>query len=121
MIAGKTGIGKLNYVYFKDGSKLSDLLANLNSGIVFYRKDNFNLAKLVDYLEKIDLANEKNFHFIEQAGYAFSLMNLVGLPSDQYSIVDPVNENTIVRHYTSPKRPLFYIEGLEILKKEILN
>ena len=47
--------GSGNYVFFKDGSKLADNLANYNSGIVLYQKQNFDLNKLGEYLEKIDI------------------------------------------------------------------
>ena len=121
MMQGLVGEGEPNYVYFKDGSKLEDKLANLNSGIVLYQKENFNLEKLTEYFEKFDLSNSKNKHFIEQAGYAYCLKELTGLPPSKYQIQDLLNESTTVRHYTSPKRPLFYIEGLEFLKNKLLD
>lgn len=120
MIAGQVDSGEPNYVYFKDGNRLDDKLASLNSGIVFYQKQNFDLAKLVDYFQLLDITNSKNLHFIEQAGYAYCLKNLVGLLSGNYQIGQAVNSDTIVRHYTSPKRPLFFIEGIEILRDKIL-
>lgn len=103
------------YVYFKAG-QLADHLALKNSGIVLYNKKNFSLNKLEEYLTKIDTANSENNHFIEQAGYAYCLDNLEDLPKDTYIIKEPVTANTIMRHYTSPRRPLFYIEGLEKFK-----
>jgi len=121
MIQGLVGEGEPNYVYFKDGSKLDEKLANLNSGIVLYQKENFDLGKLTEYFEKFDLDNPKNKHFIEQAGYAYCLKELVGLPPSKYQIQDSVNKDTVIRHYTSPKRPLFYIEGLGFLKNKFLN
>ncbi len=121
MITGKVGYRQPNYVYFKDGSKLEDKLANLNSGIVLYSKENFDLEKLSKYFENFELKNSQNKHFIEQAGYAYCLKKLVGLPTAEYQIQDQVNENTVVRHYTSPKRPLFFIEGIQYLKTKILK
>ena len=103
------------YVYFKDG-RLAENLAMKNSGIVLYAKKNFNLNKLAEYLTKIDTANLENNHFIEQAGYAYCLDSLEDLPKDTYIIKESVTANTIMRHYTSPRRPLFYIEGLEKFK-----
>lgn len=112
--------GTGNHVYFKDGSKLDDTLANYNSGVVLYSKDHFSLEKLTEYLEKIDISNKQNQHFIEQAGYAYCLENLSGLPQDKYTVKDSVNNQTVMRHYTAPRRPLFYIEALEILKNKFL-
>lgn len=103
-------------VYFKDGTRLNDELALFNSGLVLYHRKNFNLNKLTQYFEKIDINNKYNSHFIEQGGYASCLENLEKLPSDKYVIKNKVDEMTIVKHYTSPRRPFFYLEGLEKIK-----
>lgn len=107
------------YVYFKDGEKLNQELASYNSGIVLYGRDNFDLAKLEEYLGKIDENKKENNHFIEQAGFAWCLKNLKKLDEKKYTIKEAVNEETTVRHYTSPRRPLFYIEGLEKIKDNL--
>lgn len=120
MMQGRVG-AQANHVYFKDGSRLVDKLANYNSGIVLYAKENFNLGRLIEFLEKIDLNRKENEHFIEQAGYAYSLDNLHGLPEGDYQIKDAARQQTIVKHYTAPRRPWFYLEGLELLKNKFLN
>src|SRR3989338_3284944 len=108
-------------VIFKDGTKLEKPLSFFNSGIVLYHRNNFNLEKLAEYCQKVDWQNSANIHFLEQAAFAFSLNNLTPLPSDQYLIKGGVDSQTIVRHYTSPRRPLFYSEGLKILKDKIFE
>lgn len=114
-------VGEGNFVRFKDGSKLSHDLAHFNSGIVLYHKHNFDLKKLVEYFEKIDDQVKSNRHFIEQAGYAYCLKDLVGLPQDQYQIKGKLSDATVVKHFTAPRRLLFYTEGLEIMKDKFLN
>ena len=106
------------YVYFK-GSTLSEDKAMVNTGVVLYRKDNFNLQKLSEYLNSIDTTNEKNDHFIEQAGFASVLENLHILPEGRYSIKGKVSSETVVRHYTSPRRLLFFTEALPIAIKNL--
>ncbi|MFA6410051.1 MAG: hypothetical protein WCW26_00535 [Candidatus Buchananbacteria bacterium] len=115
------GNGGGNYVYFKDGTKLSDDLANFNAGVIFYSKDNFDLNRLAEFLTKFDTAQKRNFYFLEQAGHAYCLNNLNAWSKDKYFIHQTVDQNTIAKHYTSPRRPLFYIEGIEILKDKILS
>lgn len=105
-------INRLYNIRFKEG-RMEDKLATKNSGIVLYNQKNFNLEKLQVYFNKIDANYKNNFHFIEQAGYAYCLDNLRSLPADKYIIKEKVDDTTIVRHYTSPRRPLFFIEGLE--------
>jgi len=106
-------------VYFKDGSKLDDKLASYNSGIVLYKKENLNLDKLNQYLEKIDEDNRENHHFIEQAAYAYCLDDLTPLPEDKYVIKQDLNPDITVIHYTSPRRPLFFIEAVEKIKNNL--
>lgn len=106
----------LSYVYFKNGEKLNQKLASYNSGIVLYRRDNFDLIKLEEYLSKIDENKKDNNHFIEQAGFARCLNNLKKLDEKKYIINEMADKEIVVKHYTSPKRPLFYIEGLEKMK-----
>ncbi len=101
------------YVYFKNNERISAELASYNSGLVLYHRDNFDLAKLEEYLGRLDEGHEANCHFMEQAGYAYSLKNLTKLPESEYAIKDKLSSATIVKHYTSPRRPLFYIEGLD--------
>lgn len=108
------------YVYFKGHQRLSDKLATFNAGIVFYHQDNFNLAKLQFYLNNIDTQISRNFYFIEQAGHAHCLENLQKLPTQTYIISADLSPATVVKHYTSPRRPLFYIEGIEKLKDKII-
>ena len=48
------GVGIPCPVYFNDDTKIEKRLAIINSGIVLYHKDNFNLAKLSEYFKKID-------------------------------------------------------------------
>ncbi|HPL95304.1 MAG TPA: hypothetical protein PLF15_00785 [bacterium] len=104
-------------VYFKDGTVLDENLSHYNSGIVLYQRANFNLVKLSEYLEKIDTDNPTNFQFIEEAGFTQCLKNLQLLPKEKYIIKGKVDEQIVARHYTSPRRPGFYLEGLSILIK----
>ncbi len=108
------------FVYFKGYKKIKDELATYNSGIVFYKKDNYNLDKLTEYFKAIDYSNLENKHFIEQAAYAHCLENLEKLSTEKYVINKNLSPKVAVKHYTSPRRPLFYIEGIGKLKDKII-
>jgi len=106
-------------VFFKDGTAIDERLASFNSGIVLYHRDNFSLDRLIEYLSRVDESDSRNVHFIEQAGFAFCLSKLSALSIDRYHIKGDVMPQTIVKHYTSPRRPLIYIEGIPRLHKFI--
>ena len=121
MMRGKGGNGKLGYVFFRDRSRLPEELAAYNSGIVLYKKENFDLEKLSEFFLRVDHLDPRNRHFIEQAAYAYCLKNLKPLPVDTYHIKGPLSSATVVKHYTGPRRPLFYAEGVAKLKAALLH
>jgi len=107
---------KPNYVYFKNGKRLDPKLACMNSGIVLYNRQNFDLKLLEEYLSNIDIKNKSNIHFIEQAGYAYCLEHLKMLPADEYIIKGIPEDKTVLKHYTGPRRLQFYTQALGLIK-----
>ena len=105
--------------YFQNNEVMDAGLSSYNSGIVLYRKQNFNLSRLTEFLNKVDTSRPQNVHFIEQAGYSYCLDKLTGLPLPAYHVKGPVTAETVVKHYTGPRRPLFYIEGIELLRRRL--
>lgn len=106
------------YVTFKDGSRLSDEIAEFNSGVTLYRKDHFDLVKVEKYIESIAYMQTR---FTDQACYATVLQPyLKMLPKDRYIIKGELHEGRVLRHYTSPSRAKFYILGLDRMWKELL-
>jgi len=109
------------FIKFKDGSVLDQEKAKYNSGIVFYKSKNFNLNKLTEYFEKLDLKDKKNNWFVEQAGYALALDNLDILDKEEYHVKAGIGDKTVVKHFTGPRRVLFYIEAMPLVKNKILK
>ena len=109
------------YATFKGGARSDERLSHMNAGIILYSKDNFDIQKLCEFFERLDVENLSNLHFADQAGHAYCLKNVEALDEQRYIIKGAVGKNTIAKHYTSPRRPLFYIEGVEILKDKILR
>jgi len=104
------------YATFADGSRTTEQQAMMNAGIIFYDRRNFDLKRLEEFLQKLDLNHPRNLHFADQAGHAYCLNHLTALPAEKYVIKDRVSDRVVAKHYTGPRRVLFYIEGLEILK-----
>ncbi|MEN9389984.1 MAG: hypothetical protein RLZZ283_84, partial [Candidatus Parcubacteria bacterium] len=68
------GAGPHSYVVFKDGTRLSEEVAKFNSGITFYREDQFSVDALTAYINSIDWKHAK---FTDQAAYATMFMPAV--------------------------------------------
>ncbi len=110
-----------NFVYFRGGERSDFKKSFLNSGIVFYERGSMDLDILSDYLTGIDCSKESSFkYFLEQVGYSYCLRQLKALPEQRFSIELPVDSRTVARHYTHPRRALYYIEGIPILKSSLL-
>lgn len=103
---------------FKDGSLLSTDLSCFNSGIVLFAKENFDLNKFSNFLNNLDVSRPQNLHFADQSGYAYSLNNLLSLSQEKYPIKNNLSDLVVAKHYTSPRRPLFFIEGVEIINQQ---
>ncbi len=104
-----------NTVTFKDGSVLNPLYSRFNSGIVLFNKKNFNLERLSDFVDRIDMMRPESRHWVEQSGYAYSLENLKTFPISKYIIKGEVKDGTVVKHYTGPRRVEFFAKGIPIL------
>lgn len=107
---------------FTDGTQLDPSIHTLNSGIVGYHVEEYVLADLETFCGKIDFSTP--FHFYEQVGYGWILSRhtmLSTLEADTYVIREPVQETTIARHYTGPRRDLFSSEGVRLLCDRILG
>jgi len=108
-------------IRFKNGTKMDEKFAWSNSGIVLYSKENFNLKKLKNFWNKIDRSHVPSVHFSEQTGFTNCLEDLKILPEDKYTLFEKENETTIMRHYVTPLRPLFYAKLLDLKIKKLLD
>lgn len=108
------------YKFLKDGAEIEKQLTQFNAGIILYARENFDEKILVDFFQNINQDNIKELHFADQTGHVKCLRNLNALPEDKYIIRGVVDENVIAKHYTAPRRPLFYLEGIKILKEKLL-
>ncbi len=114
------GHGKMDFV-FSDGSELPEDIAGVNSGIVGYESKQFSLDVLEEFYSKIN--SRANPHFVEQAGYAYILTRDSQpnfLPADRYQIKGPANPQTVMKHYTNPRREQFWFEGVKMLANKLL-
>lgn len=102
---------------FRDGRETDDVISRPNGGIAFYREDQFNIARATEFLEKSDYRGKR---FGDQPWLAWILRPAL-LPEDTYIIKGAITERVVVRHYTAPQRPKFYLLGLNLIWRAILE
>lgn len=106
---------QVSYMQYNNAEILG---THANAGIVLYRHDLLDTVRLKEVFESLVL-RERGLHFADQVGYASALANLVLLPQRRYTIKGSVHLETVAKHYTSPRRPLYYLEGLSKFSSEM--
>lgn len=88
------------------------------AGLLIFKKDLLKTDTLVRYLET--QPDKKNF-FVEQNGWDYiirqSTFNF--LPLDTYKIKNIVDDKTIMKHFTRPRRHEMYAYGIDMVRKKI--
>jgi hypothetical protein len=102
---------------FKDGTWTDDRASLPNDGIALYREDQLDPKKLEAFLEKCDYINMR---LGDQAWLSWST-DYALLPDTRYIIKGTLTDDIVVRHYTAPQRPKFFIYGLNRIWKDILG
>lgn len=113
------GKNKMDYK-FEDASELPEQINCANSGVVGFDKRSFHLEALEQFLKR----NGRNNHsrVIEQAAYVYVLnqhSEVELLNNQNYQIKGGVIDQTIVKHYTGPRRELFWAEGVRLLNRSL--
>lgn len=103
---------------FTDGTQTSDFISNLNSGVVGFQKKSFSFSTFSEYLKKLDLTY--THHFVEQAAFGVCLPEVTLLPLSTYILKGELTSEIVMRHYTSPTRAKFFLQGLPHVAKDIL-
>lgn len=91
----------------------------LNGGYVVINKDKFNVGQLAEFLEHTK--RPFNDYFIEMAGFECLLaqVNFKLLSPEKYAIKGFLNDNMIMKHYTSPRRYEMFAYGIDKSRKLI--
>lgn len=91
----------------------------MNSGLILLNRENLTLDMFVDYFR--NTRREMKDYFLGMAGWGslISQVNFDFLPADTYIIKNRPNENTVMKHFTSPRRYDFYAYGIDIVRKKI--
>lgn len=116
-------LGKSNKSFqFAAGDFLDEKFSALNAGIIGYNVAEYDPRDLEAFCAKMGPASDP--YFIEQSGHAWILSRraeILPLDPGRYIIKGPINEQIVARHYTGPRRELYWIEGAKLLKDKILK
>ena len=125
MISGIPGQGGFQIAvepsYTEKNSLDSSRLSSMNAGLVILRKDALSYAKLMEYFENVKLPPED--YFVEMTGWCCLVgqMNYLLLPPDLYILKGKVGSQTIMKHFTSPRRHEMFAYGIDLVKLKMKN
>ncbi len=100
-----------------DKYKLKERRADLmNPDVLVYDKDCITDNMIEEYFENTIMGTD--YYFMELAGFACMIgqNNFSYLPIDTYHIKGPVSENTVMKHFTNPRRQDFFAYGIDVVK-----
>lgn len=104
--------------YYLNKYELIEKGANrVNADLMLFNKNSFNLDGIAEYFDHTLM--DENYYFMEMAGFA-SIMaqgNLGLLPLNKYHIKGKVHQDTIMKHFTSPRRHELYAYGIDLARK----
>lgn len=112
---------KLSEDYMEKHNILKNYTDLMNSGIILYKKDKIELDKLLEYFENTQRAPED--YFVEMSGWGclIAQTKFNFLPLDRYCIRGRLNQDTVAKHFTNPRRHEFYVYGIGMVKDKIKN
>ncbi len=112
---------KINESYAKILDTEKKETGYMNPGLIIYKNGSLSLKSFVEYFDH----TERNIqdYFLGMAGWGclVSQTKFDFLPGDKYKIKWQPNENTVMKHFTSPRRHEFYAYGIDMIKSKIKN
>ncbi len=94
-------------------------IAMMNGGYILINKDAFNLDRLAECLTHVE--RPFNDYFSEMGAWACLLaqVNFGFLPPERYAIKGRLNDQMVLKHYTSPRRYEMFAYGIDESRKAV--
>ena len=92
----------------------------MNPGLILLNRNSLTLDMFAEYFR--NTRREVKDYFVGMSGWGslISQINFNFFPSDTYVIKYRPNENTVMKHFTSPRRYDFYAYGIDMVRKKML-
>nr|NQU92159.1 hypothetical protein [Bacteroidota bacterium] len=90
----------------------------INSDLLIFRRDLMSLKTFVEYFDNVPTFQD---YFIEMVGLSVLMagLNFELLEYDRYRIKGGVEPNTVMKHFTSPRRHELYAYGIDLVRERL--
>lgn len=102
-------------VWKNGGGEFPQSVARYNGGIIFFHHDDQDLTRLIEFIEQVDM--DRPQRYVGQTGHAYCLDHLNELPWERYPNRGPITPETVMMHYTQPRRARFYADALPRIRE----
>lgn len=110
---------KLTKSYIEKYNLAAKGTSHMNSGLIIFKRAKLHTQNLNEYFENTLRATSD--YFVEMTGWAslISQLSFKFLPPERYKIKGPPDENTVMKHFTSPRRYELYAYGIDMIRSAI--
>lgn len=103
--------------YYLNKYKLTEREAGfMNPGIILFNKASISVERFIEFFEHTKRKPDDYFLPMSGWGCLLSQINYRFLSEDVYIMKGRPNENTVAKHFTSPRRHEFYAYGIELAR-----
>lgn len=89
----------------------------MNPGLIVYKKESIKFDKFLEYFDHTRRDIKDYFVGMTAWGCLISQTNFNFLPIEKYTIKWRPKENTVMKHFTSPRRHELYAYGIDLARK----
>ena len=89
----------------------------MNSGMILFKKASISEVKFYEFFNNTKKSYEDYFLGMSGWGCLISQLNYKFLPEDKYILKGRPTQNTIMKHFTGPRRYEFFAYGIEKSRK----
>ncbi|MDP3792316.1 MAG: hypothetical protein Q8Q89_01160 [bacterium] len=91
----------------------------MNADLIVFERNIFTVDKILEFFEHSIKGPDYYFSEMAAMGSIISQSNFNFLPKDKYHIKSAVNENTVAKHFTGPRRQDYFAYGIDLAELKI--
>lgn len=110
---------KMDDYYSQKYELESKKVGYMNPGLIVYKKEAIKFDKFLEYFDHTTRDIKDYFVGMTAWGCLISQTNFSFLPIEKYKIKKKPDGNTVMKHFTSPRRHELYAYGIDMANKSI--
>lgn len=114
--SGDYNLGMDEY-YMSKYQLIKKRVGYMNADLIIFERNIFTVDKILEFFEHSIKGPDYYFSEMVAMGSIISQSKFSFLPKDKYHIKWAVNENTVAKHFTGPRRQDYFAYGIDLARK----